>query len=108
MIKIEEIISDIEKAKKWDHDINYSEKPLLYELTEDCGGMYTCEPYKTKIIKHWKFTNVSVSTSTASVLHSMFLDFLREEDLVGSDMIRKYFQAGSKRRVIPEDCRKIF
>jgi len=108
VIEGSEILRYIENANKWDHNINYKESPLFYEVTEDCGGMYTCEPYKTEIIECWKFLNLEVATKSASKILSMFYNYVRDGDFVGADMTRKYLQAGSSRRVIPKDCQDIF
>ena len=98
----------MEKAKKWDHNINYEESPMLYEFTEDCGGMYTCDPYKTDILRNWKFMNSNSAKDSSAKILTMFDNYLDKGDFVGADMCRKYLQAGSTRRVIKKDCQTIF
>ena len=108
MIKSSEFLEYIEKANMWDHNINYRQQPEFYVYTKDCGGMYTCEPYKTEIIKHWKFMSEDAALKASLKLFNMFREYVKNRDFVGSDMIRKYFQTGATKKVIPKECREIF
>jgi len=108
LIKIKEVMSIVENANKWKHDINYKVKPLLYEVTECFGGMYTCEPYKTKFLKVWKFSNPKSAKLSASKIKDMFFLYLKEEDFVGADLAKKFLKAGSEKNAIDEKCKLHF
>tara|TARA_B100001094_G_scaffold141565_1_gene137207 strand:+ start:1076 stop:1501 length:426 start_codon:yes stop_codon:yes gene_type:complete len=107
-MKSEEFISIVENASKWKHDINYKVKPLFYEVTEDFGGMYVCEPYKTDLLKAWKFSNKNASDSSADKIKGMFLSYLKEDDFVGADLAKKFLRAGSERKPIDKECQSCF
>jgi len=98
----------MEKANRWDHNINYEEKPLMYEFTEDCSGMYTCEPYKIELLKSWKFTSLDAATTSSKNLLEMFENYVARGDFVGADLTRKYLQAGSIRSIIKKECKDKF
>ena len=38
----------------------------------------------------------------------MFEKYIKSQDFVGADMVRKYLQAGSTKKVIHKDCRAFF
>jgi len=102
------LIEFIENVNKWKHDINYKENPLKYEVTDDCGGMYICEPYKTRLLGIWKFSTPSASKTSAKDIKSMFLEYLNEGDFVGADLAKKYLRAGTTRRSVPTNSKKHF
>ena len=104
MVNIEEFLSMVEKASKWDHTINYKDYPLKYEISEDCDGMYMCEPYRTKLIKHWKFSTTEVAEKSAKEILSIFEEYVNDGDFVGADLSQKYLLAGSTKPAIPIDC----
>lgn len=108
MVNTKEFLKIIENANKWRHDINYGKQPLKYEVTNDCGGMYTCEPYKAKFLQVWKFSTTKAAFASAKSIKRMFLDFLACEDFVGADLAKKYLRAGSTRDSVPKSSRKIF
>lgn len=108
MIKNNDFLKITEKANRWKHDINYKLKPLMYEVTNDLGGMYICEPYKTDLLSVWKFTDIKVSKSSALKLRDMFFSYVKCGDFVGADLTKKYLKAGSEKKVIDEKCRFYF
>ena len=108
MLKASDFTKIVENGSRWDHTINYKDSPLSYVLTDDCGGMYVCEPYKTEILRVWKFTSKERAKKSSRDLLEMFKKYVSEEDFVGADMIRKYLLAGSTREVIQSECRSFF
>ena len=98
--------SFIEQA--YGHDINYKENPMLYVYSEDCLGMYICEPYKSELMEKWKFLSAESAKISAESIYDMFLSYLKDRDFIGSDMARKYLQAGATKKSIPADCSKFF
>ncbi len=108
MLEIGEFLKIVEQVNRWDHNINYKDDPLVYAVTDDCGGMYICEPYKTEILKVWKFTSIEGAKKSSKDILEMFKLYVKNCDFIGADMARKYLQAGSKRSVIALDCRQYF
>jgi len=108
MIESKEFLKIVKEAGKWKHDINYKLKPLLYEVTNDLGGMYVCEPYKTDLLQVWKFKDAQTSKSSASKIKDMFFDYIKKKDFVGADLAKKYLKAGSEKKVIEENCQFYF
>ena len=108
MVSTKEFLKIVENANRWKHDINYSVNPLKYEVTDDCGGMYTCEPYKTKLLKLWRFSTPAASKESSKSIKGMFFDYLNEGDFVGADLALKYLRAGSIRDAIPKKSKKYF
>lgn len=107
-MNVKEFIKLMEKSKKWDHNINYQENRLLYPYTLGFDGMYTCNPYKDKFLKIWKFTSKSSARESAKNIYDEFLIHLNNEDFIGCDMARKYLQAGYQKEVIKKECRVFF
>ena len=90
------------------HDINYRDNPMLYEYSEDCRGMYICQPYKEELLPSWKFLSPEAAKISAESIYSNFLSYLKDRDFIGSDVARKYLQAGSTKESIPLACRAHF
>ena len=108
MINIDEFLVMIESANRWSHNINYRSSPLKYEVTNDCGGMYVCDPYKSRLMKVWRFMSVDSARQSARDILSIFYEYVAEGDFVGADLARKYLQAGSSRDTITSDSRLFF
>lgn len=108
MVSSSEFLEIVENASKWKHDINYSKNPLKYEVTNDFGGMYTCEPYKTKLLHAWRFSTPKSAQQSAKKIKIIFLEYLACEDFVGADLARKYLKAGFIKKSVPKASRKFF
>ena len=108
MVSTSEFLKMIEESNKWKHNINYRKTPLSYEITDDCGGIYTCEPYKSVLLGVWRFSTPEVSEKSASSIREMFFKYLDEADFVGADLALKYLRAGSSRPGVPPGSRKRF
>ena len=90
------------------HNINYKKNPMLYEYSNDCYGMYVCEPYKSVLMSEWKFLKLEEAKISAESIYNIFLSYLKDMDFVGSDMARKYLQAGATKKTVPIDCSEVF
>jgi len=108
VVSTKEFLEIVEKANKWRHDINYKEYPLKYVVTNDCGGMYICEPYKDDLLQSWKFSTTSAARKSAELIKGMFFKYLACEDFVGADLAKKYLRAGHIRQSIPGASREFF
>jgi len=98
----------IEESNKWKHNVNYRKSPLSYEITDDCGGIYTCEPYKSILLDIWRFSTPESSEKSAASIGEMFFGYLDEGDFVGADLALKYLRAGSSRSGVPPSSRERF
>ena len=98
----------IEESNKWKHNVNYRKSPLSYEITDDCGGIYTCEPYKSVLLDVWRFSTPEASEKSAASIGGMFFEYLDEGDFVGADLALKYLRAGSSRSGVPPNSRERF
>ena len=107
-MNIKDFLKILESAKRWDHTINYQENPFLYTYTDDCKGMYTCNPYKEELLQLWKFLKKDSASQTAKDLYSYFLKMLEKKDFVGADLARKYILAGSKKKLLSSRHREVF
>ena len=108
MVSTSEFLKMIEESNKWKHNINYRKSPLTYDITDDCGGIYTCEPYKSILLDIWRFSTPEASEKSAASIKKMFLRYLDEEDFVGADLALKYLRAGSSRSGVPPSSRERF
>lgn len=108
MISTEEFLKMFEAANRWNHDINYRVNPLKYEVSDDCGGMYTCEPYKSRLLQIWKFSTPESARFSARSIKDAFFEYLDKGDFVGADLARKYLKAGFTRVSIPAKSKKYF
>ena len=107
-IKATEFLKLMESSSSWDHDINYREDPLSYTVTEDCTGMYTCNPYKEELLSIWKFVTSESALKSSKDIYDYFNDCLEKHDFIGADMARKYLQAGATRPAIPAQSQGFF
>lgn len=52
------------------------------------------EPYKSEILPYWRFKTPAEARASSRKIYQMFLAYLREDDLPGADMARKFLQMG--------------
>ena len=83
--------------KKWNPEVDYRERPDLYEIGRGQQGVLICEPYKSEICKHWRFKTVQEAELSSQKILSMFYGFVDEEDFVGADMAKKFLHMGFTR-----------
>jgi hypothetical protein len=74
--------------------IDFRKRPERYRVGKGEQGVLLVEPYKSEILPHWRFRTVAEARHSSARIYRMFLAYLREEDLPGADMARKFLQMG--------------
>ncbi|WP_042225376.1 DUF4385 domain-containing protein [Oceanobacillus manasiensis] len=77
--------------------IDFRKNPELYRVGRGEQGVLLVEPYKSEILKHWRFKTPEIAKASSNKIYQMFLDYKDKEDLVGMDMARKFLQMGYTR-----------
>lgn len=78
-------------------NIDFRKNPELYRVGRGEQGVLLVEPYKSEILKHWRFKTPEIAKESSNKIYQMFLDYKDKEDLVGMDMTRKFLQMGYTR-----------
>ena len=78
-------------------NINFRERPDLYQVGKGEQGVLLVEPYKLEILPNWRFKNPDIATNSSQKIYQMFLEYLEQDDFVGADMARKFLQMGYTR-----------
>lgn len=81
----------------WKPDIDYRNEPEKYRVGKGEQGVLICEPYKSELMPYWRFKTPDLARNSSSALYSMFEDYLKAGDFVGTDMARKFLQMGYTR-----------
>src|SRR6187397_2829345 len=74
--------------------INFRERPELYRIGKGEQGVLLVEPYKSKILPHWRFKTVAEAKKSSAKIYKMSLAYLKADDFPGADMARKFLQMG--------------
>ncbi|MBG9588009.1 DUF4385 domain-containing protein [Cytobacillus firmus] len=77
--------------------IDFRKNPELYRVGRGEQGVLLVEPYKSEILKHWRFKTPEIAEESSDKIYQMFLDYKEKEDFVGMDMARKFLQMGYTR-----------
>ena len=85
------------KNYKWKSNIDYKLNPEKYLVGKGEQGVLTCEPYKSEIVKFWRFKNPAIATESSTKIYEIFLEYLNKDNFVGADMARKFLQMGFTR-----------
>ncbi len=72
----------------------YSE---LYRIGVGEQGVLLVEPYKSEILRFWKFKNEELAEISAKKIFELFENYLKNNEFVGADMARKFLQMGFTR-----------
>lgn len=59
--------------------------------------MLLVEPYKSELLKHWRFRTPQIASASAKLILRKFAQYRRANDFVGMDMARKFLQMGYTR-----------
>lgn len=78
-------------------NIDFRKNPELYRVGRGEQGVLLVEPYKSEILKHWRFKTPEIAEESSDKIYQMFLDYKEKEDFVGMDMARKFLQMGYTR-----------
>ena len=86
-------------GKKFDYDLDYEnldlrENPELYCVGRGEQGVLLVEPYKSEILKYWRFKTPAIAEESSQKIYEMFLGYKEKDDFVGMDMARKFLQMG--------------
>ena len=72
--------------------INFRERPELYQVGRGEQGVLLVEPYKSEILPHWRFRTPELAQASAQTIYTLFLAYKDAGDFVGMDMARKFLQ----------------
>jgi hypothetical protein len=89
-------------AVKFDYSLDYKnldmrKNPELYRIGKGEQGVLTVEPYRTEIVRHWRFKTPEIARESSEKIYAMLLEYKRQGDFVGMDMARKFLQMGITR-----------
>lgn len=78
-------------------NINFRERPELYQVGRGEQGVLMVEPYKSEILPQWRYKNAEVAARSAKEIYALFEEYRQQNDFVGMDMARKFIQMGYTR-----------
>ena len=81
----------------WKSNIDYKKQPNKYSIGKGEQGVLLCEPYKSQILKYWRFETPIEAEKSSKIIYKMFKEYLKNNDFIGADMARKYLQMGFTR-----------
>jgi hypothetical protein len=89
-------------SAKFDYLLDYKkldlrENPELYRIGKGEQGVLLVEPYKSEIIRYWRFKTPEIARESSAKIYELFLEYKRQKDFVGMDMARKFLQMGITR-----------
>ncbi|MGI8640341.1 MAG: DUF4385 domain-containing protein [Pyrinomonadaceae bacterium] len=89
-------------AAKFDYSLDFKEidfrkQPELYRVGKGEQGVLLVEPYKSEIVKYWRFKTPEIAEKSSKKIYEMFLGYKEKKDFVGMDMARKFLQMGITR-----------
>lgn len=84
-------------AYPWKPDIDYRKHPELYRVGKGEQGVLICEPYKSEIVRFWRFKTEEIAQKSSEAIYQQFLNYIVQNEFVGADMARKFLQMGYTR-----------
>jgi hypothetical protein len=84
-------------AYPWKPDIDYRKHPELYRVGKGEQGVLICEPYKSEIVRFWRFKTEEIARVSSETIYQLFLSYMVQDEFVGADMARKFLQMGYTR-----------
>ncbi len=89
-------------AAKFDYSLDFREidfrkQSELYRVGKGEQGVLLVEPYKSEIVKYWRFKTPEIAEESSRKIYEMFLEYKERKDFVGMDMARKFLQMGITR-----------
>ena len=78
-------------------NLNFRDRPDLYRVGKGEQGVLLVQPYKSEILPHWRFKTPDIAEKSSQKIYQLFLEYLRQDDIVGADMARKFLQMGYTR-----------
>jgi hypothetical protein len=70
-----------EENYPWKPDIDYRLHPELYRVGKGEQGVLICEPYKSELIKHWRFRTPDIAEESSKLIFRLFEKYLKREIL---------------------------
>ena len=90
--------------KEFDYSLDYKTLDFtnpstrkLYRIGRGEQGVLLCKPYTEDICKHWRFRDVPTAIKSSNKIYEMFLEYKRQGDFVGMDLVRKFLEMGHTR-----------
>ncbi|WML50612.1 DUF4385 domain-containing protein [Neobacillus sp. PS3-34] len=80
----------------FDH-LDFRKHPELYRVGRGEQGVLLVEPYKSEILKYWRFKTPEIAEESSDTIYELFLEYKKKDDFVGMDMARKFLQMGYTR-----------
>ncbi len=77
--------------------LNFRRRPDLYRIGRGEQGVLLVEPYKSEILRHWRFKTAAEARTSAAAIYRLYRRYQRADDFVGMDMARKFLQMGFTR-----------
>jgi len=77
--------------------LDLRKNPELYRVGKGEQGVLMVEPYRTEIVKYWRFKTPEIAKESSAKIYEMFLEYKKQKDFVGMDMARKFLQMGITR-----------
>lgn len=77
--------------------LDFRRPPDLYPIGRSEPGVLLVEPYKSEILRHWRFKTAAEARTSAAAIHRLYRRYQRAGDFVGMDMARKFLQMGFTR-----------
>ena len=89
-------------SKKFDYSLDYKnldlqKHPEFYRVGKGEQGVLLVEPYKSRILPHWRFKTPEIARESSKKIYEIFLEYKKQKDFVGMDMARKFLQMGITR-----------
>ncbi len=89
-------------AAKFDYSLDYKnldlrKQPELYRIGKGEQGVLLVEPYKSEILRYWRFKTPEIAEESSAKIYELFLEYKKQKDFVGMDMARKFLQMGITR-----------
>ena len=87
---------------KFDYSLDYKnldlrKNPELYRIGKGEQGVLLIEPYKSEILRYWRFKTPEIARESSAKIYELFLEYKKQKDFVGMDMARKFLQMGITR-----------
>jgi hypothetical protein len=79
------------------NNIDFRQRPDLYQVGRGEQGVLMVEPYKSEILPYWRFRTVALAQESSVQIMQLFEDYRVQDDFVGMDMARKFIQMGYTR-----------
>ncbi|MBC7795842.1 MAG: DUF4385 domain-containing protein [Pyrinomonadaceae bacterium] len=77
--------------------IDFRKNPEKYQIGIGEQGVLLVEPYKSEIVKFWRFKTPEIARESADKIYELYLQYAANKEFVGMDMARKFLEMGFTR-----------